>query len=186
MDDEAGLPPAAGAICRTSAPLPILIDRISKTPPIYAPCYPAARSRWFWIAFRQRANSLIGSHHQPIGAFMSGNRILWGQITLVLAVVLATTWGATQWTAWRLGFQPQLGPPWFSIADVSIYLPPVFFLWWYHYDAYAPRIFIEGAAIAASGGFASIAIAIGMSVWRAREVKAITTYGSARWATRNE
>ena len=27
---------------------------------------------------------------------MSGNRILWGQITLVLAVVLATTWTATR------------------------------------------------------------------------------------------
>ena len=117
---------------------------------------------------------------------MTATKILWGQIVVVFTIVLFTTWGATQWTAWRLGFQPQLGPPWFSIAAVPIYLPPVFFLWWYHYDAYAPRIFIEGAAIAASGGFASIAIAIGMSVWRAREVKAITTYGSARWATRNE
>ena len=48
---------------------------------------------------------------------MSGNRILWGQITLVLAVVLATTWTATQWTAWRLGFQPQLGQPWFELAQ---------------------------------------------------------------------
>ena len=42
------------------------------------------------------------------------------------------------------------------------------------------------SAIAASGGFSSIALAIGMSVWRAREAKAITTYGSARWATRRE
>ena len=117
---------------------------------------------------------------------MTATKILWGQIVVVFTIVLFTTWGATQWTAWRLGFQPQLGPPWFSIADVPIYLPPVFFLWWYHYDAYAPRIFIEGAVIAASGGFASIAIAIGMSVWRAREAKAITTYGSARWATRKE
>jgi type IV secretory pathway TrbD component len=29
-------------------------------------------------------------------------------------------------------------------------------------------------------------IAIGMSVWRAREAKVVTTYGSARWATREE
>jgi type IV secretion system protein VirD4 len=88
--------------------------------------------------------------------------------------------------AWRLGFQPQLGPPWFAIADAWVYLPPAFFWWWYYYDAYAPGIFIEGAAIAASGGFASIGIAIGMSVWRAREAKTITTYGSARWATKTE
>ena len=40
---------------------------------------------------------------------MSGTRILWGQIAIVLTVVLTTTWTATQWTAWRLGFQPQLG-----------------------------------------------------------------------------
>src|SRR5712691_542292 len=95
-------------------------------------------------------------------------------------------WVATQWTAWRLGFQPQLGPPWFEIVRAPVYVPLAFFWWWYHYDAYAPPVFIEGAAIAASGGFASIGIAIGMSVWRAREAKTITTYGSARWATKNE
>ena len=117
---------------------------------------------------------------------MSATKILWGQILIVFAIVLATLWGATQWTAWRLGFQPQLGPPWFTFGGMPVYLPPVFFLWWYHFDAYAPSIFLEGAAIAASGGFASIGIAIGMSVWRAREAKAVTTYGSARWATRYE
>ena len=40
---------------------------------------------------------------------MSGNRILWGQITVVFAVVLVATWIATQWAAWRLGFQARLG-----------------------------------------------------------------------------
>ena len=117
---------------------------------------------------------------------MTATKILWGQILLVFAIVLATMWVATQWTAWRLGFQPQLGPPWFELAGTPVYLPVAFFWWWYHYDAYAPSIFLEGAAIAASGGFASIAIAIGMSVWRAREAKTITTYGSARWATKSE
>jgi type IV secretion system protein VirD4 len=34
---------------------------------------------------------------------MSATRILWGQITVVLILVLVTTWAATQWTAWRLG-----------------------------------------------------------------------------------
>ena len=117
---------------------------------------------------------------------MTATKILWGQILVVFAIVLATMWVATQWTAWRLGFQPQLGPPWFELAGTPVYLPLAFFWWWYHYDAYAPSIFLEGAAIAASGGFASIAIAIGMSVWRAREAKTITTYGSARWATKSE
>ncbi len=117
---------------------------------------------------------------------MSATKILWGQVTLVFAIVLVTLWGATQWTAWRLGYQLQLGPPWFEFAGVPVYLPPAFFWWWYAYDAYAPSIFIEGACIAASGGLISIAVAIGMSVWRAREAKNVATYGSARWATVRE
>ncbi|MBI2714094.1 MAG: conjugal transfer protein TraG [Rhizobiales bacterium] len=117
---------------------------------------------------------------------MSATKILWGQITLVFAIVLVTLWGATQWTAWRLGYQLQLGPPWFEFGGVPVYLPPAFFWWWYAYDAYAPSIFVEGACIAASGGLISIAVAIGMSVWRAREAKNVATYGSARWATVRE
>lgn len=85
---------------------------------------------------------------------MSATRILWGQILVVFVIVLATTWGATQWTAWRLAFQPELGPPWFLLGSWPVYVPPAFFWWWYHFDAYAPSIFVEGAVIAASGGFA--------------------------------
>ena len=115
---------------------------------------------------------------------MSATKILWGQITVVFLIVLIAIWTATQWTAWRLGFQPELGQPWFELArGVPVYLPPAFFWWWYAYDAYAPPIFVEGAYIASSGGFISIAVAIGMSVWRAREAKNVETYGSARWAT---
>ena len=117
---------------------------------------------------------------------MSATKILWGQITTVFLIVLFTTWAATQWTAWRLGFQPQLGQPWFELAGWPIYYPPAFFWWWYFYDAYAPPIFVEGAYIAASGGFISIAVAILMSVWRAREAKNVETYGSARWAELRE
>ncbi|MGN7712610.1 conjugal transfer protein TraG [Agrobacterium radiobacter] len=117
---------------------------------------------------------------------MSATKILWGQILTVFLIVLMTTWGATQWTAWRLGFQPQLGHPWFEIAGWPIYYPPAFFWWWYFYDAYAPTIFVEGGMIAASGGFIAIAVAIGMSVWRAREAKNVATYGSARWAEPEE
>ena len=117
---------------------------------------------------------------------MSATKILWGQITLVFVIVLVTVWAATQWTAWRLGYQPQLGPPWFELAHVPIYFPPTFFWWWYAFDAYAPAIFVEGACIAASGGFISLGVAIGMSVWRAREAKNVATYGSARWATAGE
>jgi type IV secretion system protein VirD4 len=120
-------------------------------------------------------------------SLMSATKILWGQIAAVLTVVLITMWAATQWTAWRLGYQPQLGQPWFELAHgVPVYLPPAFFWWWYVYDAYAPTVFVEGACIAASGGIISIVIAFAMSVWRAREAETAATYGSARWAGKLE
>lgn len=117
---------------------------------------------------------------------LSATKILWGQILVVSLIVLATTWGATEWVAWRLGFQPELGKPIAQALGLSIYQPPAFFLWWYWFDAYAPEVFVEGALIASSGGFASVVVAIGMSVWRAREAKSVATYGSARWATPDE
>lgn len=117
---------------------------------------------------------------------MSATKVLWGQILAVSLIVTLTTWSATQYVAWRLGFQGQLGPAWFELAGWPIYYPPAFFWWWYFYDAYAPGVFVRGAVIAASGGFLSIAVAIGMSVWRAREAKRVETYGSARWAEKEE
>ncbi|WP_099864884.1 conjugal transfer protein TraG [Pararhizobium haloflavum] len=117
---------------------------------------------------------------------MSSTKILWGPILTVFLIVLATIWGATQYVAWSLGFQPQLGEPWFMLAGRPVYHPPAFFWWWYFYDAYAPDIFVRGAFIAASGGFIAIAVAIAMSVLRAREASRVDTYGSARWADRQE
>ncbi len=117
---------------------------------------------------------------------MPATKILWGQILLASSIALLAVWGATQWTAWRLAFQAQLGLPWFEVAGWRLYPPPAFFWWWAVYDAYAPRIFVEGAIIASSGGFAAVAVAIALSVRRAREAKDISTYGSARWATDEE
>ena len=113
---------------------------------------------------------------------MNATKILWGQILAVTAVALAFVWGATQWVAWRLAFQPHLGHPWFDILGWPVYQPAAFFWWWFAYDAYARDIFVEGAYIAASGGIAAVVVAIAMSVWRAREAKRVTTYGSAQWA----
>ncbi|AQS85480.1 hypothetical protein A0U92_12590 [Acetobacter aceti] len=50
------------------------------------------------------------------GMKMSGTKILWGQITLVLSIIVLTWWAATQWTAWELAFQPELGRPWFVLC----------------------------------------------------------------------
>ena len=69
---------------------------------------------------------------------MPATKILWGQILVVLTIVLLTTWSATQWTAWRFGYQTQLGSPWTHIGGIPLYPPPAFFWWWFSYDAYAP------------------------------------------------
>lgn len=113
---------------------------------------------------------------------MSGTKILWGQLIAVFTIVLVFMWAGTQWVAFRLGFQPQLGEPWFDIWGLPIYLPPALMWWWYFYDAYAPEIFFEGGLIAAAGGMLAAGIAILMSVYRAREAENAETFGSARWA----
>jgi type IV secretion system protein VirD4 len=126
-------------------------------------------------ALRRSTLAFGGRHLLIVG--MSATKILWGQIILAFAVVLVAMWGTTQWVAWKLGYQPQLGQPWFELVPgVPVYLPPAFFWWWYAYDAYAPHVFVERSYIAASGGIASIAAAIAMSVWRAREAKIAATY----------
>jgi len=117
---------------------------------------------------------------------MNATKILWGQVLLVSAVLLIFVWGATEWVAWRLAFQTQLGHPWFEFISWPVYQLPAFFWWWFAYDAYARDVFVEGAYVAASGGIAAVVVAIAMSVWRAREVKRVTTYGSARWAETRE
>jgi type IV secretion system protein VirB11 len=117
---------------------------------------------------------------------MNATKILWGQVLLVSATVLAFVWAATEWTAWKLGFQSGLGHPWFEVFGWPVYHPPAFFWWWFAYDAYARDIFVEGAYIAAAGGIAAIVVAVTISVWRAREAKRVTTYGSARWAETRE
>ncbi len=117
---------------------------------------------------------------------MRGGRILWGQIAVVFTIVLVMTWAATQWVAFRLGFQPQLGNAWFDLAGLPVYYPPAFLWWWFSFDAYAPGIFMEGGIIAVSGGFLAIAAAILMSIIRAREARNVATYGSARWAEDKE
>jgi len=117
---------------------------------------------------------------------MNPTKILWLQILFVCATVLGFVWAATEWTGWQLAFQAQLGPPWFSLLGWPVYQPLAFFWWWFAYDAYAHEIFVTGGFIAASGGVAAFAVAVGMSVWRAREVKKVTTYGSARWAEARE
>lgn len=115
-------------------------------------------------------------------AEMTPSKILIGQFLIVLAIVVMAVWGATQWTAHTLDYQPALGSPWFYLNRVPTYAPWRLFQWWYAYEAYAPSVFARAGAIAASGGLFGILAAVMGSVWRSRWEKRVTTYGSAHWA----
>lgn len=117
---------------------------------------------------------------------MTPTKLLVGQIFVVFAMVIAGVWIATQWCAAQLGYQPQLGPAWFVLFDTPVYRPWAIFPWWYHYEAYAPEVFDKAGMIAGASGFLGCAAAIAGSLWRARQSRHVTTYGSARWATKGE
>lgn len=114
---------------------------------------------------------------------MTPTRLLVGQILIVFAIVIAGVWAATQWCAAMLGYQPQLGPAWFALFGTPVYRPWTIFPWWYHYEAYAPHVFDKAGTLAGASGFLGCAAAIAGSLWRARQSRFVTTYGSARWAT---
>ena len=117
---------------------------------------------------------------------MSPTKVLFGQVLVVFALVVAGLAAATQYVAAELGYQSQLGHPWTTLFDTPVYEPWRFFVWWFVFDAYAPDIFVHGGFIAASGGLLGAIAAMIGSVWRARQAKLVTTYGSARWAARRD
>ena len=116
---------------------------------------------------------------------MSPQSILIGQIVLVFTTIILTTWYATQWVALQFDYDAYLGAPWFTVSDYKIYLPWRLFEWWYSFDAYAPSVFSKGGQIAAGGGFLGTLFAVAGSVWRGRQAKKLTTFGSSQWANKS-
>lgn len=117
---------------------------------------------------------------------MQGTNVLFGQIAVVFGIVIAGVWGATQWTAAALGYQVRLGSPWFDLLGTPVYYPWKLFEWWFFFGAYAPEVFDIGGAIASASGMVAVGVAIAMSVWRSRQARLVTTYGSARWASADD
>jgi type IV secretion system protein VirD4 len=117
---------------------------------------------------------------------MTPTKLLVGQILIVFAIVILGVWASTQWAAAMLAYQDRLGTPWIRPFGVPVYRPWQLFDWWYHYDAYAPVVFRKAGALAGSTGFIGCAAAIAGSLWRARQTRHVTTYGSSRWASRAE
>jgi type IV secretion system protein VirD4 len=118
-----------------------------------------------------------------VEARMTPTKLLIGQILVVFAIVVVGIWTATQWAASALAYQSQLGSPCFLLFGHPIYRPWALFGWWFHFEAYAPRVFDEAGAIAGASGLLGCGAAIFGSLWRARQSSNVTTYGSARWAS---
>jgi len=113
---------------------------------------------------------------------MSPNSILIGQVGVVFTTIGAGVWGATQWVATELKFDPYLGQPWFMLSDTPVYYPWRLFEWWYAFEPYAPEVFARGGQIAIGASFLGVAFSVIGSVWRGRQAKKLTTFGSSRWA----
>ncbi len=114
---------------------------------------------------------------------MTPTKFLIGQVLIVLAIVVLATWMATQYAANALGYQDALGPAWFHVGGTRVYLPWRLYQWWIAYEGYAPRVFSTAGLIAIAGGVFGMVVSIIGSLWRARQAKNVTTYGSSRWAS---
>ena len=118
---------------------------------------------------------------------LNATKILWGQIIAVCSIAFAFVWGATQWTAAALGYQAQLGSPWFRVDGYPVYHPPAFFWWWFAYDAYAPDVFVRRRVHrrrrrACRRHRGDRPVGCGGPV----KPRPPRPYGSARWATEKE
>jgi type IV secretion system protein VirD4 len=104
------------------------------------------------------------------------------QLGFAVLLVAICLWAATQWAAAMLGFQAALGMPWIDLLGLKVYAPWKLLVWWLAFDAQAPDVFARAGAVAALGGIASGAVAIGGAARWANLKSQATTYGSARWA----
>ena len=141
-----------------------------------------ARARDILRSARMRLLRLVS--RRPDLRAMYATKILWGQIVVVLSIVLLAIWArdamdrlasrlpAGAWIALvraRAPIFPSTRRPSSSCGGIS--------------STPMRRTFSSKApASRPRAAFVAIAAAIGMSVHRAREAKYATTYGSARWA----
>ena len=101
---------------------------------------------------------------------------------IALALVTASLIVATQWAAAMLAYHPALGTAWCDLFGLRLYAPWKLFVWWLAFDSHAPDVFARAGAVAAFGGIAGGAVAVGGAARRASRKNLKTTYGSARWA----
>jgi len=117
---------------------------------------------------------------------MRGTTILWGQFLAALIGAMLTLQAATQYVAYQLAYQPELGNPAYTVFGFPVYWPWKYWEWLYYFDYYAKPVFFQGSLFIYGGVFLIFLTIVFMSLIRARRQKDSDTYGSARWATEKD
>ena len=112
--------------------------------------------------------------------------VFYGHIATGIAFMLLGTWVTTQYVAYLLGYQPQLGRPLMVFHGYPVYEPWQWFFWAFHYEAYVPWVFEQASRITYANFFIMFAVMVFLAVRRAKRRKAADSYGTARWASADE
>ena len=109
-------------------------------------------------------------------------------IALLGGITLLACWTATQYAAWKLGFQPALGEPLLSGAKFNVYMPFDYFLWFLQFGH------VHGTEAAFDGGeyiLTGLHFLFVPAIWNAlRQQKKFggksTLHGSAKFADKDD
>jgi len=114
------------------------------------------------------------------------SNVFYGHVIVGLLFTILGTWAATQYVAWGLGYQPQLGRPMFIVHGYPVYQPLGWMLWAYHYEPYAPQVFSMASTITYISFFVMFAFMVVLAILRSKRRSETGSYGTARWANRKE
>jgi type IV secretion system protein VirD4 len=106
-------------------------------------------------------------------------------LAALLLVSLLGFWSSTQYIAAELRYAPELGRPWGALGDVQLYAPWAWVGWDRRYQARAPTLFRNAAALTTLAAVAGMGIAA-LGALRRKPTAASQAHGSSRWATTSE
>ncbi len=108
---------------------------------------------------------------------------------ILFGITILACWTATEYSAWKLGFQPSLGEPLYAAPNgFKVYMPFDFFIWFLQFGH------VEGTEAAFNGGewiLTGLHFLFVPAIWNAlRQQKKYggksTLHGSAKWASKED
>ncbi len=112
--------------------------------------------------------------------------VFYSHIITCLTLTLANVWVTTQYVAHSLGYWSQLGRPIWFLDGYPIYAPWQWFVWAYHHESIAPKVFEQASWITYGFFFLMVGVMMLLAIARNRRKGDRGTYGSARWAETQE